>query len=659
MKLYITQRIALGFTLLVLFILLVGAGGLYASRTLGNGVSTLTTNVLPLMEHSYEQTLALRTATTDLYGALAQRNETSFEHYKSAFTDSQQVLVDRLNNLSAQLDAASPQQKNLTELTSQAETLNTLAETLFALYHQTRDQQAEVSKKSILFFTRNDALASWARNYLATTDNAEGIRRVRSLTRAANSYRFMLFNYQRNNNLQALNSEAAEQNHDLSEAYAQFSDAEPKAKQIGTLVEQLEQGLYADSGVINLHNQVATTQQTMHATLTELYQLVQAFTTTSGKLVDVAKAKAGNARQQSSDAVDLSNLIILAVTTIAIALAVVIALLTIQALRKPLARIREQLSALREGDLRITFDHQRQDEFGELGQALNDVVTSLREIVTTITRGSGQLAQVASESAAISEQTTKAMSQQGDQLQLTASAATEISSSVAEVAGHSQTTLGAVQECEELSVSLTTNVRDTLTSIETQATGIQQAVNVTDQLASYSSEIDSILATIGDIAEQTNLLALNAAIEAARAGEHGRGFAVVADEVRQLASRTQNSTGQIQTMVENMQASIARVVDVMQSSYDQTQSCVEHAHTSQQSLDSLNAAIAHIGSLSTQITEAARQQTEAVEEVSCTLNGLNDTAQETTEGARQASSSSRTLLDNAHEQQVLLQRFSL
>jgi methyl-accepting chemotaxis protein len=290
---------------------------------------------------------------------------------------------------------------------------------------------------------------------------------------------------------------------------------------------------------------------------------------------------------------------------------------------------------------------------------LNDVVAGLREIVNTITQGSGQLAGLAGESSAISEQTTRAMSQQSQQLQQTASAATEISCSVAEVADHSQTTLSAVHECEALSVSLTQNVRDTLSSIETQASGIQQAVGVSDQLAGYSSEIGSILSTIRDIAEQTNLLALNAAIEAARAGEHGRGFAVVADEVRELASRTQNSTGQIQQMIENMQSSIGQVVNVMQSSYGQTRTCVDHAHASQQSLDSLNAAIAHIGSLSTQITEAARQQTEAVEEVSRSLNGLNDTARETTQGASQASTSSHQLLEYAQEQQQLLKRFSL
>jgi len=659
MKIYITQRIMLGFALLVLFIILVGATGLYASRTLGNGLNIVTDDVLPLTELSYDQTLALKAATTHLYGTLAQRDQQSFEQSRDLYQQSYVTLTTQLGNLSGQLDNDTDHSQLLRDMQQQADELDQLANRLFQLHQQERQLQEQVAQTSVQFFTQNDALASWARNYLSSSQNDDGIQRIRPVTRAGNGYRFMLFNFQRHGDLKRLNADADNQRGGLSQAFQQFDQVSPRAKQIKGLVDNLETQLYGENGVIALHNRMAQSRSTLDATLAELSDLVNAFTSSSQAMLAQAQRSADAARDQGQQAQTLSNLIILGVTGCAILLASLIALLTIQALRKPLGAIRRELAALREGDLRVSFDQSRADEFGELAQALNEVVSGLRDMVTSITRGSEHLSGVAGQSSAISEQTTQAMAQQSDQLQLTASAATEISSSVAEVASHSQTTLSAVHECENLSVNLTDNVHATLASIQAQAEGIQQAVNVSDQLAGYSSEIDSILSTIRDIAEQTNLLALNAAIEAARAGEHGRGFAVVADEVRGLASRTQSSTGQIQSMVENMQASIARVVGVMKSSYDQTQHCVEHANASQQSLDSLNGAIAHIGSLSTQITEAARQQTAAVEEVSQTLNGLNDTAQETTEGARQASSSSRELLEYAREQQNLLQRFSL
>jgi methyl-accepting chemotaxis protein len=570
------------------------------------------------------------------------------------------------DRFSKQLDQLQLRLDNHTELApivkrirSNAVELKGLSEKLFALHQEQQRLQAAVSDISVKFMTQNDALASWARNYLSTATSDEGILRIRSVTRAANSYRFMLFNYQRNQDIERLRSDAKDNRASLVKAHEFFAEAEPRANQVEPLVQNLETAFYGDDGVLSLYNQLTAADIELTQTLEQLSALMEASSKESASMVEAARTLAADTRQKGQQAIILSNTVILIIASAAIVLAIVIALLTINALRKPLAEIRQQLGRLRQGDLRISFDDQRKDEFGELSEALNDVVKGLREIVTTITRGSEHLASVASQNSAISEQTTQAMAHQSDQLHQTASAATEISSSVAEVANHSHTTLDAVNECESLSVSLTDNVRETLQSIELQASGIQQAVSVSDQLASYGSEIDSILSTIRDIAEQTNLLALNAAIEAARAGEHGRGFAVVADEVRELASRTQNSTGRIQEMVENMQKNITQVVSVMQSSYHQTQSCVEHAHASQTSLDSLNAAIAHIGSLSTQITEAARQQTDAVEEVSRTLNGLNTTASETTEGARQASGSSRELLSYAHEQQELLKRFSI
>lgn len=659
MKIYITQRIAIGFALLVVFIMLVGAGGLYGSRTVSQGLSAVTENVLPLVDDSYAQTQALGNATTDLYGALAQRQPERFEHYRELFNASYAEFSQQLDQLQQRLNTYPELTPIVQRIRDNAGELEGLSQSLFALHQEQGRLQRAVNDVSVKFMTQNDALASWARNYLSTAASDEGISRIRSVTRAANSYRFMLFNYQRNQDIERLRNDAANNRNTLVQAYEYFAAAEPRASQVEPLVQNLEDAFYGEAGVLSLYNQLTAADIELTNTLQQLSALMEASSEESAAMVAAARTLAADTRRQGQQAIKLSNLIILVIALAAIVLAIVIAVLTINALRKPLAEIRQQLGRLRQGDLRISFDDQRKDEFGELGEALNDVVKGLREIVTTITRGSEHLASVASQNSAISEQTTQAMSHQSDQLQQTASAATEISSSVAEVANHSNTTLDAVNECESLSVSLTDNVRDTLQSIELQAAGIQQAVSVSDQLASYSSEIDSILSTIRDIADQTNLLALNAAIEAARAGEHGRGFAVVADEVRELASRTQNSTGRIQEMVENMQKNITQVVDVMQSSYHQTQTCVEHAHASQTSLNSLNAAIAHIGSLSTQITEAARQQTEAVEEVSRTLNGLNTTASETTEGARQASGSSRELLDYAHEQQKLLQRFSI
>ncbi|WP_370298360.1 methyl-accepting chemotaxis protein, partial [Pontibacterium sp.] len=255
--------------------------------------------------------------------------------------------------------------------------------------------------------------------------------------------------------------------------------------------------------------------------------------------------------------------------------------------------------------------------------------------------------------------THSAMGQQSEQLTITASASEEMESMVQEVNQFAQTTLEAVQNCEQLSLDADQHVQQTVSSIRQQADDISKAVSLSDQLSQYSNQIGSILDTIGDIAQQTNLLALNAAIEAARAGEQGRGFAVVADEVRELARRTHHSTQEIQEMVENMQSSISSVVDVMQHSVAQTESCVHSAHSSQDALMKMKDAVANIRSMSTHITEATSQQNLAVEEMARTLEQINAAASETASGAEKVSNHSDDLLQISTQQKELISRFTV
>ncbi|WP_374941158.1 methyl-accepting chemotaxis protein [Pseudomonas sp. 102515] len=251
------------------------------------------------------------------------------------------------------------------------------------------------------------------------------------------------------------------------------------------------------------------------------------------------------------------------------------------------------------------------------------------------------------------------MEEQTERLGSAASAMTQMESTVAEVAQRAIDTKAAVDHTFELSTATGTTVAETIDSIQRQARQIQVAAQATDELQGYGQSIDGIVDAIRNIAEQTNLLALNAAIEAARAGEQGRGFAVVADEVRSLASRTQASTSEIQQQIEQMQQKIHSVVDIMGVSRAQSGECVQLASSAREALQSMSQAVGTIREMNTQIAAATEEQSATVQETSRMMVQINDAALRAAEGADSAAQSSEDLSLMASRQRELLQRFSV
>ena len=230
---------------------------------------------------------------------------------------------------------------------------------------------------------------------------------------------------------------------------------------------------------------------------------------------------------------------------------------------------------------------------------------------------------------------------------------------VEEVARRAQDTRQAVDDTSELTHKVQARVAETIVNIRQQADQVNKATQVTDELQKYGQNIEGIVVAIRTIAEQTNLLALNAAIEAARAGEQGRGFAVVADEVRSLASRTQTSTSEIQDMIGLMQEKIHSVVHVMNESQAQSTQCVSLASGAGDLLLSMSDSVDSIRDMNIQIAAATEEQSATVQETSRMVIQINDSAQQTANGAEQSAISSHELSDMAKVQRELLHHFSV
>ena len=312
-----------------------------------------------------------------------------------------------------------------------------------------------------------------------------------------------------------------------------------------------------------------------------------------------------------------------------------------------------------EGDLTRRLDESGNDEIAQLALGFNKFAGKIQTLVGQVTGFTSQLASATNEMSAITEQTNIGAKRQQQDTDQVVSAVNEMMSSVQEVARSAAEAAGAAQHADDETANGQTVVSNTVKSINALAGEVERAAEVIHRLGKDSENIGSVLDVIKGIAEQTNLLALNAAIEAARAGEQGRGFAVVADEVRTLASRTQQSTQEIQEMIERLQTGAREAVTVMEEGRNMAKTSVDQAAKAGSSLDVIAGAVSTINTMNTQIASAAEEQSSVTDEINRSIHNISEVCDQTAEGAQQTARASEELANLAVELQGLLQQFRI
>ena len=329
---------------------------------------------------------------------------------------------------------------------------------------------------------------------------------------------------------------------------------------------------------------------------------------------------------------NLTIIVFLVVTALAISFAAY----TIRQVLRGVQTVAEAAQRMADGDLSARAEYKAQDELGVIATAFNAMSARFQELIRELAAAVSQLANTARDSAKFGEQANTGVEQQQTQIEAVATAMNEMVATVAEVSRNAANAADSAAGADRAAGEGRQVVTQTIDVMDRIATEVEHAAEAIRDLQRESENIGTVLDVINGIAGQTNLLALNAAIEAARAGEQGRGFAVVADEVRVLAQRTQQSTGEIQEIIERLHAGTARAVTTMNSSLAQTQEGVSKVSEAGTALERIVAAVHEINDMNAQIASAAEEQSAVAEEINRNVIAIRDVAQETLTGAGQA-----------------------
>ena len=347
---------------------------------------------------------------------------------------------------------------------------------------------------------------------------------------------------------------------------------------------------------------------------------------------------------------------------ISILLLIIIAATFLVLFSKVIPPLNELLLSLKDmntgsGDLTRRLPHQGNDEVGKIVGEFNRFVGQLQAIIVDVVRSSTQLNKTAEGLLDVVSDAEKGMIKQQDETVHVATAMNEMSNTVQEIARNASQAAEAAEQADKEALQSKQVVSQTKQAISALADEVEKATQVIHQLETESDNIGTILDVIRDVADQTNLLALNAAIEAARAGEQGRGFAVVADEVRSLASRTQDSTQQIKEMIERLQSGANNAVQVMESGRTQAQENVQQAMQAEESLEVITKAVGTINDMNMQIASAAEEQSSVSEEINRNIHNISQVTEQTSRGVQQSTELCGEVSEESNQLQTLMKKF--
>ncbi|QEW06655.1 methyl-accepting chemotaxis protein [Nitrincola iocasae] len=660
----LVRKISLGFFVLLLLLVVIAGSSLFSMLAINAEIGNLNGEAVPLSRAAGETESSLLRADQTLNLALRSQNTEKVNQQSEQFKGNFSNVLAALDSIPAPVLAKEPEiAEKVLEAKAAAAAYAEFANTLMGL----QVDKLENDQRVFNGINRVGKLDRQLSKYLDKYLNSSLSRRnpdlklvLETLSRSTRSVLNGMTNYLADHDLEALNLAVEGQELIIRENYdALVGFNEDLGKLFSLMIPQLLHDLESEQGLLQSYRAQVEINSAIDARWNDAVNEVDHALEDLSVLSATSDRLLLRSQSVSDETLERSLLWLWVAAGVAVLLTLVIAVLIARSIKSSLHAFRSQLVKMTDGDMTVSFDAARKDEFGELGGYLNELSATLHKTLKEIAQISELLEEKSQNNADYSASTTSGVDKQQALLETTASAMTEMESAVQEIANRSQHTLEVAERSKCLMDNVKLRINTSSESIRSQAVQINDASEKTAELNEYGTKIDSIVDTIHNIADQTNLLALNAAIEAARAGDNGRGFSVVADEVRTLAARTQQSTSEIQSMVELMQKLISAVVNVMEKSQSQSQVSLEAAASAESGLVEMNTAISDIVEMNVQIASATEEQSYTAREISESIVSINEAAESNASDARSSTQIADELKGMAERQRSLIAHFKL
>ncbi|NVK23455.1 MAG: methyl-accepting chemotaxis protein [Gammaproteobacteria bacterium] len=670
MNLTIAMRVIGGFAITSTLLLFLGINSVSVLTGISDSTSQVNNVSIPALDTSAKlQQNFVQMSKTTLVEYYAT-DESEVEQAFSKFTTQNSEFEQELNQLRKVVAGDELLQKALPAVESSYESFHQEALTLF----DSKKKTLQLAEKVQEVFEETEMAADDASVYVidfvdyndfaGNTDITDITSKIESSMVSIISAVTDISKEKNPETVDVITKELSYTQDSASEALELFKSkfADSDAEGYDDVVEQLET-------VLSLLSSGESIQNTKKAWLNQLKETDRLLNDTnllidSGlealkALVSVVEKEIAIMKVEVSDDVNSGVTNSWIVIVVSLILSIFIAFQTVIRVTRPLAEVNRILNTVATGDLTTKLDDSSKDEFGTLAKNCNTLIDSLRDLINGIVHRSNQLATASEQTSMVVKESTMAINEQRSQVEQAATATTEMSSTSEAVMERANEALDDIKHADEEAERVKEISNINKQTIIKLAGEVDSASSVIDEVNQHSASIGGILDVIRGVAEQTNLLALNAAIEAARAGEQGRGFAVVADEVRSLASKTQESTEEIQSMIEQLQRGSKSAVTVMNNSKTQAELCVEQSEQAAVALEGITDSVHQANDMSEQIVTAAREQNQVSSEISERLESIVAIAEQTASGASQTELSSQEVAKLAEELRQSVDQFKL